>query len=349
MTMPHLFSTSFTRLAGPLLLAALMSSSPALAQSLPAGCEMGELATVPLTFTDDLRPVMKASLNGSPISAVVNIGSPQTIVLNKKTLDRLDIKLRHVTSTQFQESRSGTTDFIPQGNVMPSGQFIVREGVTTFVDDASFGRTKLTDSWYLIEDFMDDTFGARVGAGNLLLTDLEVALDEGYLKHFNPQGCFREHLAYWDPDAVAVPIRVDLWKRDPRPVFSVLINGKEVWALLSTATPHSYLPAVAAERLGLTPAASGATREEPLPGHGQDKPVWSVPVGQMSIGGLEVKDFNVRVMDLPYSGEILILGTDFLHRHRTYIAMSQRQVYFSAVKNPILKRGSVEVISQPVK
>lgn len=66
MTMPHLFSTSFTRLAGPLLLAALMSSSPALAQSLPAGCEMGELATVPLTFTDDLRPVMKASLNGSP-------------------------------------------------------------------------------------------------------------------------------------------------------------------------------------------------------------------------------------------------------------------------------------------
>lgn len=308
---------------------------------------MGESVTVPLTFTNDLRPVMNASLNGTAIPAVVNIGSAQTIVLNKKTLDRLGIKVRHVTSTTFQESRSGTTNSVPLGNFIPSGHFIVKEGVTTFVEDASFGRSKLKDSWYLVEDFMDDTFSARVGAGNLLQTDLEIALDEGYLKHFNPSGCFREHLAYWDPDAVAVPIRVDLWKRDPRPVFSMLINGKEVWALLSTATPYSYLPASAAAQLGLTPTAAGATREDPLPGHGADQPVWSVPVEQMSIGGLEVKDFRVRLMDLPHAGALLVLGTDFLHRHRTYIALSQRQVYFSAVKNPILKRGAVDVIPQP--
>ncbi len=310
---------------------------------------MGELATVPLTFTADLRPIMEANLNGAPIPAVVNIGSAQNIVLNKKTLDRLGIKVRHVTSTRFEDHKNGTINYVPDGNFLPSGVFVVTEGVNAFVDHADFGRTKLRDSWYLVEDFMDDAFGARVGAGNLLQTDLEVALDEGYLKHFNPEGCSSQHLAYWDPKAVAVPIRVDLWKRDPRPVFSVNINGKEVWALLSTATPYSYLPASAAGPLGLKPGATGATQEAPLPGDGSDKPVWSVPVGQMSIGGLEVKDFKIRLMELPHSGGLLVLGTDFLHRHRTYIAMSQRQVYFSAVKNPILKHGSVDVVPHPAK
>lgn len=345
--MTRIYATLPARLAAPILLTALLSSSPAIAQSPAASCDMGELSTTPLTFTSDLRPVMSASLNGTAIPAVVNIGSAQTIVLNKKTLDRLGIKVRHVTSTQFHDNRHPTTTFIPRGDFMPSGMFIVKEGVTTFVDDASFGRTRLKDSWYLVEDFMDDTFSARVGAGNLLQTDLEIALDEGYLKHFNPSGCFREHLAYWDPNAIAVPIDVDPWKRDPRPVFRMLINGKQVWALLSTATPHSYLPASVAAQLGLTPTAAGATREDPLPGDGADKPVWSVPVDHMSIGGMEVKDFKVRLMDLPHSGALLVLGTDFLHRHRTYIAMSQRQVYFSAVKNPILKRGTVDVVPQP--
>ena len=320
-----------------------------MAQSLPAACDRGELSTTTLAFTNDLRPLMEATINGEPVSAVVNIGSAQNIILNKKTLDRLDIKVRHVTSTQFHESRSVTTNVVPQNKIMPSGMFIVREGLNTFVDQLSVGRTTLSDSWFLVEDFMDDTFGARVGAGNLLQTDLEVSLDSGYLKHFKPEGCSGEHLAYWDPDAVAVPISVDLYKRDPRPIFKVLINGKEVWALLSTATPHSYFPAGVAGRLKLAPTTAGATREEPLPGHGLDKPVWSVPVEQMSVGGLDVTDFKVRLMDLPYSGELLVLGTDFLHRHRVYIAMSQRLVYFSRIENPIMKRGSVEVIPRPTE
>lgn len=333
----------------PVACAALMFSSAAMAQSLPVSCDMGELSTTPLTFTNDLRPVMETTINGKPVSAMVNIGSAQTIILNKKTLDRLNIKVRHVTSTQFQESRSLTTNIVPQNDFTPSGMFIVREGLSVFVDQLTIGGTRLGDSWFLVEDFMDDTFGARVGAGSLLQTDLEVSLDSGYLKHFKPEGCLGEHLAYWDPDAVAVPISVDLYKRDPRPIFKVLINGKEVWALLSTATPHSYFPASAAGRLNLAPTTAGATREEPLPGHGHDKPVWNVPVEQMSVGGIEVKDFKVRLMDLPYSGELLVLGTDFLHRHRVYIAMSQRQVYFSPIKNPIMKRGSVEVIPRPTE
>ena len=181
----------------------------------------------------------------------------------------------------------------------------------------------------------------------VLQTDLEIALDAGYLKSFKPNGCFRTHLAYWDPQAVAVPLFQDPWKRDPRLVFGVRINGKVLGALLSTATPHSYLPRVTAERLGLTPGSPGATREDPLPGHAPDNPVWKVPVPELSIGSLQVNGVDLRLMDLPYSGDLLVLGADFLHRYRVYIATSQKQVYFSAVTTPReVKRGSVKVIPQ---
>lgn len=334
--------SGFVRIVRQSAFATLLLSCAATAQTFPASCDTGELATVPLTFTDDQRPLIDASINGHTVPAMLNLGSAQTTVLNKKTLDRFGVPVRQVTSTAYRDEKDG------RGNVLPTDQVVVKEGMMAVLKDYSAARTEGKNMSFIVEDFIDDAFGARIGAGNLLQTDLELALDAGYLKYFKPDGCFREHLAYWDAKAVAVPIRVDVWKRDPRPVFSVLINGKETFALLSTATPHSYIPASAAARLGLTPTAPGATQEEPLPGHGRDKPVWNVPVEQMAVGGLAVKDFNLRLMDLPYSGELVVLGADFLHRYRVYIAMSQGQVYFSPIGTQTPKRGSVEVIPQPL-
>ena len=321
------------------IFAALLFSSAAMAQSLPASCSMGELATMPLTFTDDLRPVGEASINGTSVAAMLSTGSAEQTLLNKKTLDRLGIKVNSTTSTQYVRDERTPT----------GSQTTTRTALTSLIDEYAFGHTKGKRTWFVVDEFMDDTFGARVGAGSLLQQDLEIALDAGYLKTFKPDGCFREHLAYWDPNAVSVPTFGDRWKRDLRPVFTVRINGKDVTALLSTSTPHSYIPKVAAERLGLTPESPGATREDALPGDDPTNPVWSVPVQQMAIGALEVKDFNLRLMDLAHSGELLILGADFLHRYRVYIAKSQEQVYFSQIATPrTLKRGSVKVIPQSI-
>jgi predicted aspartyl protease len=298
---------------------------------------MGAPERLPLTFTSDMRPVAKASINGTSVPVMLSTGAPESMVLNKKAMERLGIAVR--SSTGFMNAADARN---------PTGQDIVRDNILNArLQDFTFGQAKSKDAEYLVEDFMDDTFALRLGARSLLHTDLEIALDAGYLKFFKPKGCIRAHLAYWDSQATVVPARGDPLQRDPRLVFSVRIGGKEVWALLSTATPHSYLPKATAERLGLTPDSPGAMREEPLPGHGGDQPVWNVPVPLMSIGALDVKGMDVRLMDLPHSGELLILGSDFLHRHRVYIAMDQRQIYFSPIANPrALKRGSVEVIPQ---
>ena len=315
--------------------AGLAFSPVTFASSLPAGCDMGEHSTLPFTFTDDLRPVAKASVNGATIPVMLSTGSAESVTLNKKVLERLGVAVRTSMATMSATDERN-----------PTGVDIVRNDIShALLKDFSFGQSRTKDVTYLVEDFMDDTFGARLGAASLLQTDLEIALDAGYLKFFKPNGCFRAHLAYWDPQAVAVPGWYDPWKREPRVLFTVQIGGKDVQALLSTATPNSYLPKSTAERLGLTPNSPGATREDAIPGDDPDKPVWKVPVPLLSIGTLPVKDLDLRVMDLPHSGEILVLGADFLHRYRVYMAMSQKQVYFSPIRTPrIMKQGSVKVI-----
>lgn len=316
--------------------AALFISQAAYANSLPAGCDMREQASMPLGFTDDLRPVGEATINGQVVPAMLSTGAAESIVLNKKILDRLGI-----------EVRSSTSRLAPEDARNPKGVELLVDFSHATIKDVSIGQVKKKGGTYMVENFMDDTYGVRVGAGTLLQTDLEIALDAGYLKSFNPSGCIGAHLAYWDPQAVSVPAMWDPWKRDARVVFSASIGGKSINALLSTATPYSYLPKAAAVRLGLTPDSPGATREAPLPGHAADKPVWKVPVPLLSIDSLEVKDLDLRLMDLAYQGEVLVLGADFLHRHRVYIAMEQKRIYFSPVATPkVLKRGSVQVIPQ---
>lgn len=69
----------------------------------------------------------------------------------------------------------------------------------------------------------------------------------------------------------------------------------------------------------------------------------------MAIGALEVKNIDLRLVDVPYRGELLVLGADFLHRHRVYIAMSQKKIYFSPIDTArALKQGSVKVIPHAI-
>jgi len=315
--------------------AGLVLGQPVLAHAaVPSGCSMNEQWTLPLTYTEDMRPVAQAQINGKPVSVMLTTGDAKSIVFNKKVLDQLGVPMRQSTGFMADEDERN-----------PHGVDIVETVTLGKVDSFSFGVYKNKNAEYFVEDFMDDTYGVRIGANTLLKTDIEIALDAGHLKAFRPDGCMREHMAYWDPKAVAVPTMSDPFNRDRRFVFMVRINGTNVRALLSTGTPQTYVPLATAARLGLTPRSAGATREDPLPGHGADKPVWKVPVPQLSVGALDVKDMDVRLVDLPHAGDFLILGTDFLHRYRVYMAKSQNLVYFSPIASPrTLKRGSVNVI-----
>lgn len=55
-----------------------------------------------------------------------------------------------------------------------------------------------------------------------------------------------------------------------------------------------------------------------------------------------MKDFSLRLVNMERSGEMLVLGTDFLKRHRIYVAMSQNRIYFSPVAQAAPAAGAVD-------
>lgn len=273
---------------------------------------MKELGTVPLSFTGNMLPVVEAKLNGESLLALLDTGEQHATMLNKKILDRRGINIRSVETNH-------------------PGVFIMH----SLIDHFTLGPTEHTNAWFPVEDLPSDVIGAKIGATYLFRTDLEIALEAGYIKYFKPTGCYRAKLAYWDQNAVSVATRNDPRRRDLRPWFKVRINGNDINAVLSTASEHSYVDLFTAKRMGLTPESPGATSEEPVKSwYDRQQSVWSVPVPQMAIGDLEVKDFKLRLMNMDLSGEMLVLGTDFLRRYRVYIAMSQNRLYLSPVEVP---------------
>jgi len=142
--------------------ASLAWSNAALAQSLSPDCDMGEQTTMPLKWTDDMRPIGEAIINGTPVPAMISTAAADSAILNKKILDRLGVPVRTSQSVMFPENIRN-----------PTGIYSVLDVSFAVLDDFSFGAARRKNVMYQVEDFMDDTFGVRIGAANLLYTDLE--------------------------------------------------------------------------------------------------------------------------------------------------------------------------------
>ena len=299
-------------LGAALLAAALLAlSAPAAvsAQALPAGCATNELATLPLAFPNGGVPIAEARINGKAVPALVDSGAQQATVLDKKTLEGFGVKV-----------------------ISSETNYAGIDVLNARIDHIAIGPLEYKKAWFAVDDLSEDGVGAKIGANFLFRTDIEFALHERYLKFFKPAGCFRAPLAYWDPKALSVPFRIHALKKDLRPWFTVRINGEDVQAVISTTTQHSYLDLFTARRMGLSPDTAGATQVRAgLKWNDREQPAWTVPVARMSIGELQVKDFSLRLVNMERSGEMLVLGTDFLRHHRIYVAMSQNRIYFSPV------------------
>ena len=308
--MNRLSSTRIARQFGLAVLGAVLLPAAALAQSLPAGCDMREVATLPLSVRGDGVPVAQAHINGKPVATLIDTGGQHATVLDKGTLERFGVKVI-----------SSETNY--------AGVHVLNANV----EHIAIGPTEYRKAWFAVDDLAKDEVGGRIGANYLFRTDVEIALHERYLKFFKPSGCLRAPLAYWDPATPSVPFTIHPLKKDLRPWFKVRINGKDVSAVISTTTQHSYLDLFTAGRMGLSPDTAGASGPQAgLKWNDRAQQFWTVPVAQMSIGALPVTDFRLRLVNMERSGEMLVLGLDFLRRHRVYVAMSQNRIYFTPLR-----------------
>lgn len=161
--------------------------------------------------------------------------------------------------------------------------------------------------------------------------DLELDYANGTVRLFQPLDCEGAHLAYWDRDALQVPMQ------DRNHVLiPVQVNGREATAMLDSGAAASVMTLDFAAKLGITPATPGVTPTWCSGGLGADAVhQWLARFDTVAIAGETIRDAHIDIAEVPsewsYSREgfDLVLGTDFLRAHRVYISRYQQKVYFS--------------------
>jgi len=287
----------------PVLTCAALLALPIAAHA--QACNVGEQTLVPLTLVGSQEyPAIPVTIEGQAKTALLETESRVTL-LHRASLEKLGIKV-------------GNVDTIYAGADMMAVQ------LSQFAA-AGFNMKGI----FSVIDSSDEEVGS-IGINYFQRRDWELWLANKEMRISRPSNCRSAFLASWDPHAYTVKFDIDSSLRDLRPWFNVRINGTDVRAVIATGSPYSYLDLHTAARLGITPDLPNvAPSGEVISWRKRRMKVWRAPVSEMLIGNYKVPDPQLRVFDMTLSGEMMVLGLDFLRNHRILVSMSQRRMYIS--------------------
>lgn len=292
-------------------------------------CQLGRLATIPITMVDN-QPLMEGSVNGQPVHWLLDTGSFYSF-LSRPAAQRLGLSLSGpIEGVTFQG--------VGGGNVVPT---------TTVVDDLRVGGWHRDDTRMLVVS--DHEVGGPDVAGligmNMLETfDVELDFPDNQVVLFKPTGCDdRAWLAYWDKDAVEVPME-SRPNRDGDIQVDVQVNGITARAILDTGSNTTVMTLSAARRAGRQPGDPGVDTTHAVVGiAGRGVKNYAARFDSFSIGDETIKNPRISFAEMfgwapkGYVGEHkpreveMLLGADFLRSHRVLISQSQGRLYLSYV------------------
>jgi clan AA aspartic protease (TIGR02281 family) len=299
---------------------------PQLAQAqetAPSKCAYAEIAQLPLRYAGTaLQPAVAGVIDGVPAVMLVDTGSPGNYLTMTATLKR-DLPLRVTLSTV-------------RGVSGKSRLYTTRLKDFSVGPISSPGRKELP----VIKSMASTPgFDAIIGAPFLLQADLEVDLRAKQIKFFRGQDCERTPLNYWEEPATEVPF-AEKRGQSPNPHFKVLVNGKEVDAMIDTGASNTAMSLEAATRIGIDVKAPDARLLGEDSGIGTKRIArWSVPVKSVQIGDETIGNVHLGVIDSQFEHTPdLLLGQDFLRTHHVLFAMSQQKLYIAYVGGDIFGR-----------
>jgi len=290
-------------------------------------CSYVEVADMPLKYVGQgLAPAVDGVIDGAPAVMLVDTGAFDTqLTMNAVAKRNL---IMHMTG-RYVEGIGGT-----------SRLYAARTG--EFAIGPIKASKKRIELYVIGETTFTPPFDALVGAPFLLQADMEFDLRAKHMKFFRPLNCDKNSaLNYWKEDAVVVPFEFSR-SNSPNPHFTVVVNGKEMDALIDSGAHRSFMSLGAAKRLGIDVKSAAVTRLGDSGGVGSDRaPHWTAPVKSVQIGGETIKDAELGIIDV--QGQLdadLYLGQDFLRAHRVLFAMSQRKVYIAYLGGDVFTRGT---------
>ncbi len=307
----------------PFLLAALCVSTRVHAGDTPPKCTYIEIASLPIRYAGaDLQPAVDGTIDGTPATMLVDTGADRTyLTMNAAT--RLDLPL--FTTGRYVEGVGGESRLYG----VRLKDFTIGPAHVSRPELSVDGSTSFTP-----------TYDAIAGAPFLLQADLELDLSAKRMKFYRPRECGKTELFLWKENTVVLPFESDD-DDSPNPHFTVVVNGKEMDALIDTGAHHSVMMLHAAKKAGIDVNGPGAVRAGDIGGTGPDlAPHWVVPVKTVQFGGETIRDVELGVIDSRGVRTFdLILGQDFLRAHRVLFAMSQQKLYIAYLGGDVFTRS----------
>ena len=309
----------------PFLLAALCVALRAHADDTPPKCTYVEVGKLPIRYVGEgLEPAVDGTINGTPATMLIDTGSSQThMTMNAAT--RRDLTL-HMTG-QWVEGIGGLSRLysarLKDFAIGPA--HAGRRPELTVIGSTTF----------------TPAFDGIVGAPFLLQTDLELDLRAKQMKFYRPLECRKTELLLWKENTVELPFE-NSRDNSPNPHFTVVVNGKEMDALIDSGAHRSFMMLNAAERAGIDVKGPGVVRMRDAGGIGSDRaPHWIAPVKTIKFGEETISNVELGIIDSQGAHTAdLYLGQDFLRAHRVLFAMSQEKLYIAYLGGDVFTRGT---------
>jgi len=287
----------------------LLAAASTLSSAQAPRCRLVSIAEWPVTFERGL-PLVEGAINGKKIGVLLDTGAYASL-LTRSAADRLGLT--------------------PRGNY---------ESIIGFGGESELSAVRIDELY--IGGAIRNGLRVRVGGerpikgvdfilGDDFFRNAEVEFHyaEGVVRLFQAKDCRDSALAYWDRSAPMVPMEDDY-----KIVIPVQVNGRDAYALIDSGASSSVVHLSFAAKVGVTPGSPGAAPAGCAGGLGAGLVrEWTAWFDTVSIGGEVIRDARLRIADFtPELARItpeVILGTDFLRRHRVLVSRSQRKVYFS--------------------
>lgn len=308
-------------------LACLMAAIPlpGLSQDAPANkCKYEQLGSLPLRYHGQgLMVVTDGEIHGTPATFRLNLATGTL-------LTRYGVERRNLRANWRAGWVSG-----------PGGESRLY-GVQ--VRDLAIGPAR-TDK-RLVLRMIDETssrldYDGSAGADVLLQHDLEISLAEKQLRFFQGDKCRDTFLAYWDADAVQVPLEVS--RNGGHPTVQVQLDGVTFTALIQPGAGGSSITMPALRKLGLSTASPGMKRSADSDGVGAAQVrTYRYRFNKFAIGRETIEHPELMVIEHATANYDVVLGSDFLRAHRVLLAPSQDKAYFSYLGGAPFSTGGVE-------
>lgn len=315
---PQTLTQRSAKIKAALALATLLVAS-ACATS-PNLCPIDKVAELPANFAPDGRPIVDVLINGQTEHMVVDTGAIVTLLTPQAATA---LHLKNLTPTSLvMMGLGGRQEHLPSTSLnIVIGNWTI---LHTLVLINSVGPETPA-----IPEHIDGSIGTNV----LKSFDVDFDLPDHKISLYLPRNCApNTSPPPWPPP---YGILRSSSSADGESYVTIELDDKPLPAIVDTGTTATIAPETLLQSSGITPSSIANKFAARAIGYGTGSlPVNLDQFSSMTIGAERATNPWLPVIDDEATFNAVLIGDDYLHNHRIFIANSTDAIYLSLSLNP---------------